>query len=453
MTVPCLPGERYVIVIWCNVSHFTTIIRRTVKNMDQKQENLSAGFAELPDKELCFHHDAPLNYLIEGDNLTALRLLRETHAGKVDVIYIDPPYNTGSSGFLYEDSFTASGRSGRHAKWLAFMEPRLFAAKDLMAETGAIFISIDDHEQAHLRLLCDTVFGEDNFMAQLPRVTKKSGKDHSGAVAGNHDYILIYAKNREKALFRGIPAEDSRYPLKDDYYDLRGGYKLNQTLDYNSLWYNPAMDFPIEVNGETFYPGGSEELHRQRHAGVHKAKDWVWRWSMEKFRFGLENGFVVVKDGIGRKRIYTKTYSNASISGKRPYQIEYRKRETKLSSLALTGSRFSNDNAKKEITRLGFEEFGFPKPVSLIKQLIGICGKQDLVLDFFAGSGTTGHAVLEMNAEDGGRRSFILCTNNENGICENVTWPRIKTVMTGIKKDGSRYSDGIPASLKYLCIQ
>ena len=402
------------------------------------------------EKDLSIKNGGEQNFLIEGDNLAALQLLEKTHKGKIDVIYIDPPYNTGNKDFIYDDSFVDSTDEFKHSKWLSFMNKRLKIAKSLLKASGVIFISIDDNEQSDLKILCDEIFCEDNFIATVPRVTKKSGKDHADGVAKNNDYVHIYTKNKEFALFKGITAIDADYPLQDEFFETRGGYKLNQTLDYDSLWYNPAMDFPISIDGINYYPGGTKELHTARHNGNHKAKDWVWRWSLEKFKFGLENGFVVIKKGRGRPRIYTKTYANASISNSRPYIIEYQSRETKLSSVALIENKFSNDNAKKEITRVGLDEFGFPKPVSLISQLLKICQNQETILDFFAGSGTTGHAVLKLNAEDGGHRKFILCTNNENNICRDITYQRLKTVITGKRKDGSTYSDGLPGSLKYL---
>jgi adenine-specific DNA-methyltransferase len=417
--------------------------------VDIKMKDYIPVFTEDHDREITAAPGEDYNFLLEGDNLHSLKLLEKTHKGRIDVIYIDPPYNTGNKDFMYDDAYLDTEDGFRHSKWLSFMYNRLSIARNLLSDTGTIFISIDDNEQASLKMLCDEIFGDKNFFATLPRVTKKSGKDHTGAVAKNNDYVLMYAKNHDMAQFKGVFASNEDYPLKDEYYNLRGGYKLNQTLDYDSLWYNPAMDFPIEVEGKMYFPGGDEKKYKSRHNGNHKAKDWVWRWSLEKFKFGLDNGFVVIKQGRGRPRIYTKTYANASISKARPYTIEYQTRETKLSSIALIDNKFSNDNAKKEITKVGFDEFGFPKPSSLIAQLIQICQNQKLVLDFFAGSGTTAQAVLELNQEDGGNRHFILCTNNENGICENVTYPRVKTVITGIRTDGSKYSDGIPANLKY----
>ncbi len=417
--------------------------------VDIKMRTHIPVFTEIKDKEISGAPGENYNFLLEGDNLHSLKLLEKTHKGKIDVIYIDPPYNTGNKDFMYDDAYIDAEDGYRHSKWISFMFQRLSIAQRLLADTGVIFVSIDDNEQSGLKLLCDEVFGEKNFIAILPRVTKKSGKDHADGVAKNHDYVLVYTKSKDCALFNGISSSDENYPMQDDYFATRGGYKLNQTLDYDSLWYNPAMDFEINVDGVSYYPGGDEQLHIARHNGDHKAKDWVWRWSLEKFKFGLENGFVVIKKGRGRPRIYTKTYALASISNTRPYKIEYKARETKLSSIALVENKFSNDNAKKEITRVGFDEFGFPKPVSLISQLIQICQKQDVILDFFAGSGTTAQAVLELNALDRGNRKFILCTNNENGICENITYQRIKTVISGKRRDDSLYDECAPGNLKY----
>lgn len=409
------------------------------EEVDKKLVHNIPVFTEVEDRKIIADENEGFNFLLEGDNLHSLKLLEKTHKGRIDVIYIDPPYNTGNKDFIYDDNYIGTDDGYRHSKWLSFMNERLVIAQKLLSDEGVIFISIDDNEQAQLKLLCDDIFGEKNFIGNLPRVTKKSGKDHSVGVAKNHDYTIVYAKDRDNASFAGIQAEDTDYPFKDEYYDQRGGYKLNQTLDYNSLWYNPKMDFPIEVNGEFFYPGGSQELHNKRHSGKHNPKDWVWRWSLEKFKFGLENGFIEIKEGKERSRIYTKTYANATISKKRPYTVEYIERETKLSSIALVDNIFSNDNAKKEITKLGLEKFGFPKPTSLIVQLILIIKYAHTILDFFAGSGTTGHAVMQLNKEDGGKRKYILCTNNENKICEEVTYKRLQNIQ-----------EELPHNLKYF---
>ena len=389
--------------------------------------------------------DAPNHILIEGDNLEALATLAYTHAGKIDVIYIDPPYNTGNEDFVYNDSFVDSEDSYRHSKWLSFMSRRLRIAKKLLSDRGVIFISIDDNEQAALKLLCDDIFSQMNFIGSLPRVTKKSGKAHSEDIARNHDYVLIYSKQPSLS-FRGIQSDAKGFDNVDEFVGERGKYKVNQTLDYDSLWYNPAMDFPLEVDGVTYYPGGDEQAHNDRHKGIHNPKDWVWRWSKAKFDFGLKNGFVIFKRGRNGIRIYTKTYLNASIEkdSKGEYYVAYKDRETKMSSLALVENEFSNDNAKKELGNyLDANAFDFPKPSSLIYQLVYLCKVRNCtVLDFFAGSGTTFQAVMQLNAEDGGKRQCIICTNNENEICEKVTYIRCKRVITGTKKANGDEIDG-----------
>ena len=195
------------------------------------------------------------------------------------------------------------------------------------------------------------------------------------------------------------------------------------------------MDFPLEVDGMVYYPGGSKEKYLARHDGDHTPKDWVWRWSKAKFDFGLANGFVIFKKGRNGIRIYTKTYLNASIekNEKGEYYVEYKDRSTKMSSLAFVENEYSNDNAKKELGQcIDANAFDFPKPTSLISKLLMLPVRKDpVILDFFAGSGTTLHATMQLNAEDGGHRKCILVTNNENNICEEVTYERNKRVIQG----------------------
>lgn len=228
---------------------------------------------------------------------------------------------------------------------------------------------------------------------------------------------------------------------EDEYVAERGKYKSNQCLDYDTLWYNPTMDFPIEYDGETYYPGGSYEQHKARHSGEHNPKDWVWRWSKAKFDFGVKNGFVEFKKGRDRTRIYTKTYENASIGKDKngDYFVEIIDREKKLSSLGLIENENSNDNGKKELDNIfGYAIFDNPKPSKLIQTLLSVIDNENaIVLDFFAGSGTTGHSVFQANKNDEGNRIVILCTNNEitnttpNGIAYDVTAKRMKRIMTG----------------------
>lgn len=394
--------------------------------------------------DLFIDNGGQMNFLIEGDNLASLKLLEKTHSGKIDVIYIDPPYNTGNKDFIYGDAYVMSEDSFRHSKYASFITKRLAIMRRLLSNEGYICISIDDNEQPNMRMLCDQIFGEDNFIACMARRTKSSGKT-TNHISANHDYLIIYAKNIVSVGMVGLPHIDEGFKYEDEYVDVRGKYKLNQTLDYDSLSYSASLDYPIEIDGEVFYPGQNYEKYLDRKNGNHQRADWAWRWSRELFEFGYNNGFIVVKrKSDGTARIYTKTYLNASIQRAKNgnYEIVINERKKPLSTLDFLDAEYSNDNAKKDLNRI-FNQFAFdyPKPVSLPLRLLQICHtKQATVLDCFAGSGTTGHAVMKLNAEDGGNRKFILCTNNENNICRDVTYERIKRVID---------KEGYAASLKY----
>ena len=426
------------------------------EQVDEKLETHIPVFSEAPEYELTEdEYNESFNFLLEGDNLYSLKLLEKTHKNKVDVIYIDPPYNTGNRDFIYNDEFVGKEDSFRHSTWLSFLSKRLRIAYQLLAPDGLIFVSIDDNEQAQLKLLMDEIFSEDNFIICMPRITKKSGKTTS-AYAKNHDYILVYTK-RDQDIFVMEEHIDEAFKYEDEYVAERGKYKLNQTLDYDSLSYSASLDYPLEIEGEIFYPGNSKELWEERQAGKHRRADWAWRWSKKLFQFGYDNGFIVVKrKKDGTARIYTKTYLNAKIGkdSNGNFFVEYNKRVKATSSIEYIDNKYSNDNAKKDLSVFGLgDKFDYSKPVELIKKLVKAYYKNDaLILDFFAGSGTTAQAVLELNAEDGGNRRFIVCTNNENNICQEVTYQRIKTILTGIMASGSEYQNRVKGNLKYYKI-
>ena len=423
------------------------------EEVDKKMETHIPVFSEVPEYEVMEdEHNTTFNFLLEGDNLHSLNLLEKTNRGKVNIIYIDPPYNTGNKDFVYNDEFVGREDLFRHSTWLSFMSERLRIAYKLLSKDGVIFVSIDDNEQAQLKLLMDEIFSEDNFIMCMPRITKKSGKTTS-AYAKNHDYILVYTK-RDQDIFVMEEHEDNAFKYADEYIEERGKYKLNQTLDYNSLSYSPSLDYPLEIEGEVFYPGGSKELWEERQRGKHRRADWAWRWSKKPFQFGYDNGFVVIKrKKDGSARIYTKTYLNAKIgkNSNGDFIIEHNKRVKATSSIEYIDNKYSNDNAKKDLSIFGLgDKFDYSKPVELIKKLIKAYYKNNaLVLDFFAGSGTTAQAVLELNKEDSGSRRFILCTNNENNICREVTYQRIKSILTGTMISEGEYSKKIKGNLKY----
>ena len=405
------------------------------KNYARLLASLDTTTVIVPDEE---HNSKPENaqsenIYISGDNLDGLKHLLKSYSRKVKCIYIDPPYNTGSDGFVYNDSFNFTAEelseklsiseeqasrildltkrgSASHSAWLMFMYPRLLLARDLLTEDGVIFISIDDNEQSNLKLLCDDVFGEENFIAEFPRITKRGVKS-SDIVAKNHDYLLMYSKKSAPALY-AIEHNDKAFKHKDEFFEERGYYKLNQTLDYDSLQYSASLDYPIEIEGETFYPGQSKELYLERQLGNHDIADWAWRWSKEKFDFGLANGFIVIKSSKNGKRIYTKTYQRATIDdGDDGYYIDYSDRTKSLSTLTTTENAYSNDNAKKDIAKtIGKKIFDHTKPLELISLIARLCTrKDDIVMDFFSGSATTAEGIMRINCvELENERKFIM---------------------------------------------
>lgn len=382
-------------------------------------------FTEVKEREICVVPGEDYNFLLEGDNLHSLHLLEKTHRGKVDVIYIDPPYNTGGKDFVYNDTCIDRTDGYRHSKWLSFMCERLVIAKKLMSDIGLIFISIDDNEVAQLKLLCNEIFGEENFRGQIARGTGTPTGQGNAILSNEIDYILVYAKTQQ-AYFNGLPFDDESskiYNLEDEY----GKYlnrPLRKTGGEDRREDRPSMFYPIKApDGTDIYPiapSGYESRWRcQKSTYEQLCKEHRIEWKRD------ESGW----------KIYQKFY------------LEGRTKQP--------GNLWSNVEGNKKATItikniMGTSGFSFPKPVEVIVRILQIAGNKDsVVLDFFAGSGTTAQAVLELNKEDGGQRKFILCTNNENNICEEITYQRIKTVITGKRQDGSDYSEGIPANLKY----
>ncbi len=371
------------------------------------------------------------NVLIEGDNYHALTVLEKTHKEKIDLIYIDPPYNTGKKeDFMYNDQYVDVDDSYRHSKWLSFMHKRLLLAAKLLNKTGAIFISIDDNEIAQLKLLCNSVFGEENFVAQIIRKNKTGSGHDSGQLAVEFDYMLCYAKEKSKLIFAQeiLDVEnDSKYKLEDKHIAHRGKYYLRD-LDYKGS-YSPSLDYKLNM------PDGSTILSGNKHGRPN-----TWRWSKEKVAWGIENDFIVFKNVKDKWKAYIKQYQFVDNENKR--------RERKLPYRAIVN--FLNAEGSKELNSIVKQNaFRFPKPTGLMLFCINLFANKNItVLDFFAGSGSTGHAVLKANAEDNGKRKFIICTNNENNICETVTYPRIKKVMLGYEKDSKKIV-GLGGNLTY----
>lgn len=370
--------------------------------------------------------DAPNHILIEGDNLHALTALTYTHEGKIDVIYIDPPYNTGNKDFVYNDSYVDKEDGYRHSKWLSFMNKRLKIAKQLLSEKGVIFISIDDNEQAQLKLLCDTVFGESNFVSKFDW-RKKTGANDAKDVAVITESILLYTKNHPLTIENEIWARDEnsinqqRYRLVDEFVETRGKYYLD-TLDRGGLQYSDSMNFGIETpDGSIIFPNGRSNFVND---------GWIWKWGKDKIKWGIENKFLeFVKSNKSKNSKYTikyKVYKNVDNEGnvREKFGRAY-------SNLIIEPI---NQQGNIDIINIfnGESIFSNPKPVGLISYFLRVIRSRNIqILDFFAGSGTTLHATMKLNAEDGGYRRCILVTNNENNICEEVTYIRNKKVIEG----------------------
>ncbi len=352
---------------------------------------------EVKDKALLSDEpDAPNHILIEGDNLEALTALSYTHEGKIDVIYIDPPYNTGHSDFTYNDCYVDADDGFRHSKWLSFMNKRLKIAKKLLSDDGIVFISIDDNEQANLKLLCDEIFNAKNFVAC---VLQKSRESISGDLlfSPNHNYLLVYSSSFEKLfarrnLFR-IPQQVDTTKFKNPDNDPRGPWKLSP------------------VDG----PGGARKGNPYyEFLGI----EGYYRYSKEMMQKYYEDGLIVKrKTSLGKKYYLSQALEKKGVPPTTWWDD--------------AGTTTAGTKILKEI--LPEREFTNPKPISLILrclQLSTINGKEK-ILDFFAGSGTTLHATMQLNADDGGHRQCILVTNNENNICEEVTYERNKRVIQG----------------------
>ena len=362
---------------------------------------------EVPERAIISEDkDAPNHILIEGDNLEALATLAYTHEGKIDIIYIDPPYNTGNNDFIYNDSYVDKEDSYRHSKWLSFMSRRLRIAKKLLSDYGVIFISIDDNEQADLKILCDSIFMPSNFCGQFIWRKKSGGGQTDRYFVTEHEYILVYQATN-KFCWKDIQIEKSRKNYK--YQDEKGSYNLIKLEKWGSSAHKedrPSMYFPIKnPDGEDFYPVAPD------------GKAGRWRVGVKKMQTLIKDNLIEWKNGIPYEKDY---YSETEVKTKtqKSRSILYNVGETGDGSNLLT-----NIFREKDV-------FQNPKPLSLIKELISH-NSANYILDFFSGSGTTLHATMQLNAEDGGNRQCILITNNENNICENITYKRNQLVING----------------------
>jgi len=416
---------------------------------------------EVKDKEILGDSpDAPNHILIEGDNLEALTALSYTHEGKIGVIYIDPPYNTGNKDFVYYDDFEDEYRqipyvdkedSYRHSKWLSFMSKRLKIAKKLLTDNGVIYISIDDNEQANLKLLCDGVFGETNFVGLMTLLSNPRGSQNSKNLSYVHEYVLMYAKRKDEITIKGVGKDEDSLAEFKEIDDNGRRYRLLGLRKRGGAWKKedrPNMFYPIYINPRN----GCCSLERDDEYRIEVIPKRPtgelsrWTWGREKF---LEEK----KDVIGKK-INRASEPDAYDIFRKDY-IDSTDGEEKLTKLKTiwVEKETNYQNARNELGDIfgSSEIFDYPKPTYIIKRLTSIFdSKAATILDFFAGSGTTLHATMQLNAEDGGRRQCILVTNNENNICEEVTYERNKRVIKGYTTPKGVDVEGLKANtLRY----
>ena len=398
--------------------------------VEEEMKRKIPAFVENTEKKIVGSSDEKeYNFLLEGDNLHSLKLLEKTHAGKIDVIYIDPPYNTGNKDFIYNDKFVDKTDGYTHSKWLSFMSKRLEIARKLLSEDGAIFINIDDNEHAQLKLLCDEIFGESNFLTSIPWHNRTSIQNDTD-ISVNHEYVVAYAKykrpdNRRMKdsnkhiwntltgfTFNMREADKSKFSNPDN--DPRGIWKADP---FDAPNIRPNLTYPIlnPNTGETHLPP------KGRH----------WRMSKEKYEKAFEDNRIIFgKGGNGRPQLKV-FYSEVSYKGM-------------VANTWFDADIFgTSTEGKKELLKCLPESnviFSTPKPTKFYRELMKLStSKESIILDFFAGSGTTGHAVVQLNQEDGGNRKYILCTNNENNICEEVTYKRLANIQ-----------EELPHNLKYF---
>ena len=405
--------------------------------------------------ELALGSSGPLNFLIEGDNLAALQLLLKTHRGSIGLIYIDPPYNTNNNDFIYDDSFVGAEDLFRHSKWMSFMDKRLRLARKLLRPDGSIFISIDNNEFAQLKLLADRIFGEGSFVTALHvemSITQgmKVRAAKQGNIVKNGEYILVYRLDGSKNIGHVPLTDPVRY---DPHYC---SFLLGDESPFTEVPLSAALEGEGEILGALRLLGLLDRRGSLPNKNLPAAYDkcdafrsWV---NANAGRICRMHDAVSVSDEVSGNMVPGLVYSYSSDS--RSYLLSKNESggvyqriplsdklsvaddyygtygPTKIRGDWWSGFYLDMGNIGKEG---GVDFLNGKKPKRLIKQIIkfALQREDDTVLDFFAGSGTTGQAVMELNAEDGGRRRFILCTSNENGICRTVTWPRLRNVIEG----------------------
>lgn len=434
------------------------------EKVDEMLEHNIPIFVEDENRKIIANEDEPYNFLLEGDNLHSLKLLEKTHKGKIDVIYIDPPYNTGSKeeNFRYNDYHVDRNDAYRHSKWLSFMERRLSLAREVLSNEGIIFISIDDNELAQLKLLCDNIFGEENFINTISvKMSEPTGvkMSHVGKrLPKLKEYILFY----KKSLSYDVELEELKIPKTswDSEYKILVEGVTREELDILKSIINKEKPTNDDiVLGDTIASNMVFSSTNKLLSGINNRE--------EKYKILVQNSYRILRDvatSVGAKLLaddkkkYAQGEAFLILTPKKKIYL-MKSSYNELSIQPRCKLLFADQYLEYGIgdfwtdiktTGLGDEgniEFlNGKKPLNLLKRLVKLYKKREItVLDFFAGSGTTGHAVMQLNREDGGNRKYILCTNNENNICEEVTYQRLKNIQEELPNNLKYYkTDFIP---------
>ena len=397
------------------------------------------------------------NLIIHGDNLHALKALVPRYANRVKCIYIDPPYNTGNEDWVYNDNVNSPLMQAwlnenspvdnedleRHDKWLCMMWPRLHLLKELLAEDGVIFVSIDDNEQHNLRLLMEEVFGAENFIACLPTVMNLKGNNDEFAFAGTHEYTLSWAKSRDVVQIGqfGLDDEDLESWLMDDYGYYKKGANLKATGVNAPRNLRPNLYYPIYVdeNNELCYPEESNVDNFEKILPITDGQEMSWRWSREKV-YAEPHNIIIERSKSGVNLFKKQRPSLGDLPTRKPKTLFYK-------------PEYSSGNGTAVLKQIfGRKVFNNPKPVHLLKDLIGLSTNKDaIILDSYAGSGTTAHAVLTLNKEDGGNRKFILVECED--YAHSTTAERVRRVINGVPdaRDAS-LREGLGGSFTYCTL-
>lgn len=402
------------------------------ESIDEVLENNLPVLTE--DADLFINNGGQMNFLIEGDNLASLKLLEKTHKCKIDIIYIDPPYNTGAKDWKYNNDYVDENDTFRHSKWASMMCARLSIAKNLLTDNGILVCAIDHNELYQIGMILDSLFGEDNRIGICAVVHKPEGRNQEKFFGTSHEYALYYAKNKNLAKFNKVVLDDEMQQTFDKY-DEQGAYKRKNFIrmadgKYATREAKPNFWYPIYVspglnNFSIVKNDGWFEIFPVIKSGVER----TWKTLPATFMKLVSENSIEADLVDGRVEIYEKLRENQVI------KTHWIKKEYHAYHF---GSKILNEI-------LGTKKFDFPKSLFLMRDIFKLISpRKATILDFFAGSGTTGHAVMKLNAEDGGSRKFILCTNNENNICRDVTYERIKRVIA--KED-------YKASLKYFKVE